>query len=55
MTVFLVGGLNDIEKLPFRQTRDYRIDNCPHREVVRDLEKPQEREQRIRKKVKEQK
>lgn len=46
--VFFVGGLNELDKLPFRRTRDFRIDNCPAREIVHDLETPAEREQRIR-------
>lgn len=51
MTVFSVGGLNEIEKLPFRLTRDYRIDDCPKSEVVHDLEEPWEKEQRVKAKV----
>lgn len=45
--VFFVGGLNELDKLPFRRTRDFRTDNCPARDVVHDLEPPAEREQRI--------
>ena len=45
--VYYVGGLKEIEALPFRRTRDYRIDNCPTSEVVQDLEEPWEKEKRI--------
>ena len=47
MVVYLVGGLNELDQIPCRRTRDYRIDNCPTREVVQDLEEPWERERRI--------
>lgn len=52
MTVFSVGGLNELDKLPCRRTRDYRTgDDCSRREVVHDL--PGKKEQRIREKMKE--
>lgn len=54
MTVFSVGGLNELDKLPCRRTRDYRTgDSCPRGEVVHDLKNPAKREQRIQEKVKE--
>lgn len=48
MTLFFVGGLKEIERLPCRRTRNYRIDDCPVREVVQNLEEPWERRQRIK-------
>jgi len=54
MMLFFVGGLREIEGLqePFRQTRDYRINDCSPREVVHDLEEPWERELRINQRIK---
>lgn len=49
MSVSYVGGISDIEKLPFMLTRNYRIDDCPVREIARDYpEEPWERENRIK-------
>lgn len=44
MTVFFVGGLNELDKLPFRRTRDYRIDEfSPAKRPPKN-----EREQRVK-------
>lgn len=52
LDVCYVGGLRELDRLPCRRTRDYRLDNCPPGEVVRDLEEPWERELRIEQLIK---
>jgi len=47
LDVCYVGGLNELDKLPYRRTKDFRLDDCPPREVVHELEEPWEREKRI--------
>lgn len=53
MTLFYVGGLNELDQLHCRRTRSYRIDTCPVSEVVHDIEEPWEREQRIQRLIRE--
>lgn len=43
--------LYETGKLNLFRTCNQRIDNCPTREVVHDLEEPWEREQRVRRRT----
>lgn len=53
MTVFYIGGLNELDRLHCRRTRGFRIDDCPVSEVVHNFEEPWEREQRIKRRIRE--